>query len=234
MSEVPGEVWEQFAIAVAEMARDLLAQDSAQGTLDRVVEHAKVLIDGCDEAGILTVRQGEVHALAATSDVVRRSDRFQQDLQEGPCFDAVTDRQQIYAIEDLREPNKKWPRFAPELRKLGMGSMMGFLLFTEEDNLGALNVYSRKPGVFDETARRAGWILASHAAVAFSAARTHQQLSHAMETRHEIGEAMGILMERYGLSEDSAFKVLKKTSQDRNVKLREIARQICRTGEKPA
>ncbi|PSM45236.1 antitermination regulator [Streptomyces dioscori] len=234
MSEVPGEVWEQFAIAVAEMARDLLAQDSAQGTLDRVAEHAKVLIDGCDEAGILTVRQGEVHALAATSDVVRRSDRIQQDLQEGPCFDAVTDRQQIYAIEDLREPNKKWPRFAPELRKLGMGSMMGFLLFTEDDNLGALNVYSHKPGVFDETARRAGWILASHAAVAFSAARTHQQLSHAMETRHEIGEAMGILMERYGLTEDSAFKVLKKTSQDRNVKLREIAHQICRTGEKPA
>ncbi|MFD6286134.1 GAF and ANTAR domain-containing protein [Streptomyces sp. NPDC060205] len=234
MSEVSGEVWEQFAIAVAEMARDLLAQDSAQGTLDRVAEHAKVLIDGCDEAGILTVRQGEVHALAATSDVVRRSDRMQQDLQEGPCFDAVTDREQIYAIEDLREPNKKWPRFAPELRKLGMGSMMGFLLFTEDDNLGALNVYSHKPDAFDETARRAGWILASHAAVAFSAARTHQQLSHAMETRHEIGEAMGILMERYGLSEDSAFKVLRKTSQDRNVKLREIARQICRTGEKPS
>ncbi|MFJ2262900.1 GAF and ANTAR domain-containing protein [Streptomyces sp. NPDC087844] len=234
MSEVPGELWEQFAISVAEMARDLLAQDSAQGTLDRVVEHAKVLINGCDEAGILTVRQGEVHALAATSDLVRRSDRIQQDLQQGPCFDAVTDRQQIYAIEDLREPSKQWPRLAPELRKLGMGSMMGFLLFTEDDNLGALNVYSYKAGTFDETARRAGWILASHAAVAFSAARTHQQLSHAMETRHEIGEAMGILMERYGLTEDTAFKVLKKTSQDRNVKLREIARQICRTGEKPA
>ncbi|MCX4238234.1 GAF and ANTAR domain-containing protein [Streptomyces sp. NPDC020707] len=234
MSEVSGEVWEQFAIAVAEMARDLLAQDSAQNTLDRVVDHAKVLIDGCDEAGILTVRQGEVNALAATSDVVRRSDRIQQDLREGPCFDAVTDRQQIYAIEDLREPNAKWPRFAPELRKLGMGSMMGFLLFTEDDNLGALNVYSHKPDAFDEAARRAGWILASHAAVAFSAARTHQQLSHAMETRHEIGEAMGILMERYGLTEDTAFKVLKKTSQDRNVKLREIARQICQTGEKPS
>ncbi|WP_328492230.1 GAF and ANTAR domain-containing protein [Streptomyces sp. NBC_00414] len=234
MAQVPGEVWEQFAIAVAEMARDLLAQDSAQGTLDRVVEHASVLIKGCDEAGILTVRQGEVHALAATSDLVRRSDRIQQDLQEGPCFDAVTDRQQIYAIEDLRQPSKQWPRFAPELRKLGMGSMMGFLLFTEDDNLGALNLYSREPANFDETARRSGWILASHAAVAFSAARTHQQLSHAMETRHEIGEAMGILMERYGLAEDTAFKVLKKTSQDRNVKLREIARQICRTGEKPA
>jgi len=234
MSQQPGAVWEQFAIAVAEMARDLLAQDSAQGTLDRVVEHAKVLIDGCDEAGILTVRQGEVHALAATSDTVRHADRIQQDLQEGPCFDAVTDRQQIYSIEDIRQPNERWPHFTPRLRKLGMGSMMGFLLFTEDDNLGALNLYSHTPDTFDETARRAGWILASHAAVAFSAARTHQQLNHALETRHEIGEAMGILMERYGLTEDTAFKVLKKTSQDRNVKLREIARQICRTGEKPA
>ncbi|WP_221350797.1 GAF and ANTAR domain-containing protein [Streptomyces beigongshangae] len=233
MSQQPGEVWEQFAIAVAGMARDLLAQDSAQDTLDRVVEHAKVLINGCDEAGILTVRHGEVHALSATSDLVRRADRVQQELREGPCFDAVTDRQQIYGIQDMRQPNERWPRFTPALRKLGMGSMMGLLLFTEDDNLGALNLYSRIPGTFDRAAQQAGWILASHAAVAFSAARTHQQLGHALETRHEIGEAMGILMGRYGLSEDTAFKVLKKTSQDRNVKLREIARQICRTGEKP-
>ncbi|MCZ4510148.1 GAF and ANTAR domain-containing protein [Streptomyces sp. ActVer] len=233
MSHEPDGVWERFAVALAEMARDLLAQDSAQDTLDRIVEHATVLINGCDHAGILTVRRGEVHALAATSDLVRRADRIQQDLQEGPCFDAVTDRQQVYTIQDLRQPHDRWPRFAPELNKLGMGSAMGFLLFTEDDDLGALNVYSREPGTFDEAAQRAGWILASHAAVAFSAARTHQQLGHALETRHEIGEAMGILMERHGLTEDTAFKVLKKASQDRNIKLREIARLICETGEKP-
>ncbi|MEU0032827.1 MULTISPECIES: GAF and ANTAR domain-containing protein [unclassified Streptomyces] len=233
MSHEPGEIWEQFAVALAEMARDLLAQDSVQDTLDRIVEHATLLINGCDDAGILTVRRGEVHALAATSEVVRRADRIQQDLREGPCFDAVTDRQQVYVIEDLNQPNERWSRFAPELRKLGMGSVMGFLLFTEDDELGALNLYSHRPRAFDETARRAGWILASHAAVAFSAARTHQQLGDALETRHEIGEAMGILMERYGLPENAAFKVLKKASQDRNTKLREIARQVCETGEKP-
>ncbi|MEU7338380.1 MULTISPECIES: GAF and ANTAR domain-containing protein [unclassified Streptomyces] len=233
MSHEPGEVWEQFAVALAEMARDLLAQDSVQGTLDRIVEHATVLIKDCDDAGILTVRRGEVRALAATGDVVRRADRIQQDLREGPCFDAVTDRQQVYVIEDLNRPHERWSRFAPELRKLGMGSVMGFLLFTEDDELGALNLYSHRPRAFDDAARQAGWILASHAAVAFSAARTHQQLGDALETRHEIGEAMGILMERYGLPENAAFGVLKKASQDRNVKLREIARQVCETGEKP-
>lgn len=233
MPNEPDKVWEQFAVALAEMARDLLAQDSVQDTLDRIVDHATVLINECDDAGILTVRRGDVRALAATSDVVRRADRIQQDLREGPCFDAVTDRQQIYTIEDLRRPHERWSRFAPELRKLGMGSMMGFLLFTEDDELGALNLYSHRPHAFDEAARRAGWILASHAAVSFSAARTHQQLGQALETRHEIGEAMGILMERYGLTEDKAFKVLKKASQDHNIKLREVARQICKTGEKP-
>lgn len=233
MAQELGDVWEKFAGALADMARDLLAQDSVQATLDRIVEHATVLINGCDEAGILTVRRGEVRALAATSDVVRMADRIQQDLCEGPCFDAVTDRRQLYVIEDLRQPHEQWARFAPELRKLGMGSMMGFLLFTEEDELGALNLYSHRPGTFDEQAQRAAWVLASHAAVAFSAARTHQQLGDALETRHEIGEAMGILMERHGLTEDSAFKVLKKASQDHNVKLREIARKICETGEKP-
>ncbi|MGW3667639.1 GAF and ANTAR domain-containing protein [Streptomyces sp. NPDC005141] len=233
MAQESGEVWEKFAVALADMARDLLAQDSVQATLDRIVEHATVLINGCDEGGILTVRRGEVSALAATSDVVRMADRIQQDLREGPCFDAVTDRQQVYAIEDLREPHERWSRFAPELRKLGMGSMMGFLLFTDDDELGALNLYSHRPNMFDEMARRAGWILASHAAVAFSASRTHQQLSHALETRHEIGEAMGILMERHGLSEEKAFSVLKKASQDHNIKLREIARKVCETGERP-
>ncbi|MFE4696163.1 GAF and ANTAR domain-containing protein [Streptomyces sp. NPDC056738] len=233
MAQESGEVWEKFAVALADMARDLLAQDTVQATLDRIVEHAKVLINGCDEGGILTVRRGEVKALAATGDVVRRADRIQQDLQEGPCFDAVTEREQLYAIEDLRRPHEKWSRFAPELRKLGMGSMMGFLLFTDDDALGALNLYSRRPNMFDESAQRAGWVLASHAAVALSSARTHQQLGDALETRHEIGEAMGILMERHGLGEEEAFAVLKKASQDHNIKLRDIARKVCETGERP-
>ena len=49
MTQESGEVWEKFAVALADMARDLLAQDSVQATLDRIVEHATVLINGCDE-----------------------------------------------------------------------------------------------------------------------------------------------------------------------------------------
>ncbi len=69
---------------------------------------------------------------------------------------------------------------------------MGFLLFTEDEDLGALNLYSRRPGAFTEASELAGWLLASHAAVAFSSARTHAQMERAVATRHVIGEAMGI------------------------------------------
>ncbi|HEV7627472.1 MAG TPA: GAF and ANTAR domain-containing protein, partial [Streptomyces sp.] len=171
--------------------------------------------------------------LATTSDVVRASDRIQGELGEGPCFDAARIPEKIYRIGDMTESVTRWPRYAPQARELGVGSMMGFLLYTEEDNLGALDLYSSKPNGFTKQSEHVGWLLASHAAVAFSSARTHAQLHFAMETRHNIGEAIGIVMERYKLDEDQAFAVLRKSSQDRNVKLREIVRALTETGEIP-
>ncbi|SCK33405.1 GAF domain-containing protein [Streptomyces sp. WMMB 714] len=228
-----GEEVEEYAKNLAQMARDLLAQDSVQKTLDRIVEHAVSLIDGCEAAGIMAVQNGSIQTLAATSDVVRASDRIQGDVGEGPCFDAARVPQEVYRIADMTETVERWPRYAPEARKLGVGSMMGFLLYTEEDNLGALDIYSSRPNAFSKASEDIGWMLASHAAVAFSSARTHAQLHAAMESRHSIGEAIGIVMERYKLDEDQAFAVLRKSSQDRNVKLREIVRTVTETGEIP-
>lgn len=108
---------------------------------------------------------------------------------------------------------------------------MGFLLFNEQETFGALNLYSSQPHAFTERSERVGWVFASHAAVAFASARNDAQLHEAIETRQEIGEALGIAMERYKLSEQRAFEVLKRLSQNNNVKLRDIARQIVETGE---
>lgn len=238
MSEVGGmpvdDPWEKVALRLADMARALLAQESVQQTLDKIVTEAVAVVDGCEAAGILTVEDGQVNSLALTSDVVRASDRMQGETGEGPCFDATRRVHEAYRISDLQDTVERWPRYAPEARKLGIGSVMGFLLFTgEDDNQGALNLYSSRPRAFTERSEQVGWLFASHAAVALSSARTHAQLSHAMDTRAEIGEAIGIVMERYRLTEDQAFAVLRKSSQDRNVKLREVARTVARTGEIP-
>lgn len=220
-----------LAIPLAEMARDLLAQKSVQETLDRIVVHAVKLIEGCDDAGVLIVEDGKVSTPAATSDRVRTSDAVQQEVREGPCFDAARHGRQACRIEDMTRTAERWPRYAARARDLGIGSVMGFRLYTEDDDLGALNMYATRPGAFTQESETLGWLLASHAAVAFSSARTHAQLKHAMASRHDVGAAMGIIMERYKADEAQAFTILKKSSQDHNLKLRDVARTVVETGE---
>lgn len=232
MAEIPDA--EQFAIALAGMARDLLAQDSVQATLDRIAVHAVELVAGCEAAGIMSVRNGRVNTLTTTDNVARVSDRAQGELGEGPCFDAVDDRQSVYRIADVQARVERWPRYMLEARRIGIGSIMGFLLYTEDKrNLGALNMYSPDRAAFTEASERIGWLLASHAAVALSSARTNSSLHEAIGTRQDIGEALGIVMERNRVSERDAFAALTKASQQHNIKLRDIARSITRTGEVP-
>ncbi|MFR9676789.1 GAF and ANTAR domain-containing protein [Streptomyces sp. TR06-5] len=228
------QAWEKFAVSLADMARVLLAQDSVEHTLDEIVRYAVELVDGCEHAGILVVEKPDrVRTLAATGPLVHSSDRMQQETAEGPCFDAARQPHEAYRVLDMTTSVERWPRYAPYARELGVGSMMGFLLFTEDDDLGALNLYATRPRAFTEHSERVGWLLASHAAVAFSSARSHAQLEAALASRNDIGEALGIVMERYRVGEDEAFAVLRKSSQDHNIKLRDIARSVARTGEIP-
>ncbi|MDO0929300.1 GAF and ANTAR domain-containing protein [Streptomyces sp. TG1A-8] len=220
--------WREYAEAMAVLARRLLEQDSVQATLDEIAAAAVRLVDGCDAAGILAVRKGRAVTLAATGDLVRECDRRQAELCEGPCFDLARrgNGDRVYRIPDMTDPRPEWKRFAPAARELGVGSMTGLLLYTDEEDFGALNLYASRPGAFGEEIETAGWLLASHAAVALASARTIDQLEHGLESRHAIGEAMGILMERHRMSEEDAFGVLRRISQHHNVKLRDVAQKV--------
>ncbi|MFV0131759.1 ANTAR domain-containing protein [Streptomyces sp. HMX87] len=224
--------WREFAEQMAVLARDLLAKESVQETLDAIAAAAVKLVDGCDAAGILAVRKGRAITLASCGDMVEDSDRIQGQLGEGPCYDLARrgTGERTYRIQDMTRPQPTWPAYAEAARGLGIGSMAGILLYTDKEDFGALNLYARRPGTFTKDLETAGWMLASHAAVALASARTIDQLEHAMETRHAIGEAMGILMERHRLSEDDAFDALRRISQHHNIKLRDVA-QIFRSGK---
>ncbi|MEV0738528.1 GAF and ANTAR domain-containing protein [Streptomyces sp. NPDC050549] len=226
--------WQDFAHRMASMARELLREKSHDATLQRIVSSTVETVEGCDSAGIL-VRDGDkVETLASTDSLAAESDRFQERLGEGPCFDITVAREddgaRVFRIEDLTGLQRRWPRYAPAARELGIGSMMTFLLYADAEEFGTLNMYARRPGAFTEDSETSGLLLASHAAVALSGARTSTQLHSALTTRHVIGEAMGILMGRYHLDEDRAFAVLRDLSQKRNVKLRSIAQQVCDNG----
>ncbi|MEU1912744.1 GAF and ANTAR domain-containing protein [Streptomyces massasporeus] len=224
--------WRVFAREMASMARDLLAQDSVDTTLEHITRAATQHVTGCDAAGILLLHGKRVETLAPTHDLVVESDRLQERLAEGPCFDAArtSTGERVFRISDFTTEQLRWPAYASRARDLGVGSMMGFLLYTDDEDLGALNLYSHRAGSFTDDSETAGWLLASHAAVAFSSARSHAQMEQAMATRHVIGEAMGILMGSHRLTEEQAFDVLRRYSQEKNIKLREVARRVCEEG----
>lgn len=58
-------------------------------------------------------------------------------------------------------------------------------------------------------------------------------LERAVESHRLVGQAMGILIERHRILSEEAFEVLRRASQDHNVKLREVARRVIETGAEP-
>ena len=99
------------------------------------------------------------------------------------------------------------------------------------DDLGAMNLYNRSPHAFSEESRQSGLPFAAHAAVALAQVQQREDLLTAVDSRDLIGQAKGILMERHKLTAEQAFHLLTTASQHRNVKLREIARELTSSGE---
>lgn len=224
----------QLATDLAAMARDLVSQDTVQATLDSIVNHAVTLVEGCDAAAIMTIRKDDSVTLAGTGPVIGVADRMQVGRQQSPWFDAAGRDSRMYRIEDTCAADLPWPGFAELARASGVGSMMGFLLYIHgEHDVAGLELYGGSPGAFDERSEHVGWVLASHAAVALSSARHAENTDRALESSRTIGEAIGVIMSRYELDEQAAFEAIRRTSQDQNIKVRDLADKITATGELP-
>jgi transcriptional regulator with GAF, ATPase, and Fis domain len=214
-----------LAARFAELSGDLLSDPDEAVTFGRVAEKAVETIPGCTMAGImLRRRRGRVQTVAATHDTVERLDSLQASLGEGPCLDAAFDRENC-VIHDLGRDARysRWERAAAEL---GIRSSMAIRLHTERETLGALNLYADRPGAFDAETADVALIYASHATEAMSKARIISGLQAALESRHLIGMAQGVLAVRYDISYERAFGVPHRFSNDNNVKLRAVAQLV--------
>ncbi|MBP2335892.1 GAF and ANTAR domain-containing protein [Saccharothrix coeruleofusca] len=219
-----------LAAQLTEVARTLQQQEDAQDTLDEIVRGAVGTIPGAWQAGIITVTgRREVDTVSMTGDVVGEVDQIQYDTGQGPCLEALY-AHKIVNVPDLAHETR-WPEFADRAHRLGVSSMLSLQLFVRDDDLGALNLYSPDAHAFGEEAEHVGSLFAGHAAVALANARQRDNLVQAVQTRDLIGQAKGILMERHKITGDQAFTVLMRTSQRTNVKLRDLAEVLVRTGE---
>ena len=218
---------------MSRLARELQEEHGhVAATLDAIARSAVVTIPGADECGISYVTgRRRVEPRAATSELPRVVDQLQTRLGEGPCLDAAW-VEKVVRVADVATEDR-WPAFAREAAGLGMGSMLCFQLFVTGDQLGALNLYSRTRAGFDAESEEIGLLFASHAAIALAGAEHEADLLAGMAHRDVIGQAKGILMERYKLTSAQAFGLLTRTSSHTNRKLRDIAEDLTETGELP-
>jgi len=217
--------------ALAEAARRVADNPDVRKALQSVVELA-IASCGCERASVTLVRADGVVETAASSDsLVETADELQYQFGEGPCLRAAEQGGAYLIVETATDP--RWPRWGPAVAELGLHSVLSLNLFTDHRVLGALNLYYPSRDDFAEDEVEIARVVAAHASVALARLRAEQDLWRAIDSRHLIGQAQGILMERFGLPPEKAFAVLRRYSQQHNIKLHDIASTLVTTGALP-
>jgi GAF domain-containing protein len=221
---------DDLAVKLSDLARTLQDENDVEQTLDAIAAAAVDTVPGAEYAALSVVeRRHAVYTRAGTAQLAYDVDKVQYETHQGPCLDAAYEQRTV-RVPDMSS-DERWPEFARRAAALGVGSMLSFQLFVQQDNLGALNLYSSRSNAFDDESEHVGLLFASHAAVAMSGAQHQEQMERAISARDVIGQAKGILMERHKITADQAFTLLARASQENNIKLLEVARALTDTGE---
>lgn len=219
---------DDFAVRMAEMARTLAKERTLDAVLAEVTSAAVDLIPGVDTAGILLIKPGGgFDSLAVTSELPAQLDVLQMTFDEGPCVQAAL-ADTIVQTNDFRV-EARWPRYSPAVAEIGVLSGLSFKLYTGSRTAGALNLFGFEPREWSVDDESTGTVLAAHAAAAIIATQQEQQLQAALLSRDRIGQAKGIIMERFGIDDVHAFEMLRQLSQEQNIKLVDIAARVVGT-----
>jgi GAF domain-containing protein len=218
----------------SELGRQVAAESSVSGALHAVPTVAARAIPGVDSASITRGRGPRSwQTVGATSDVAEHADDIQYRLGSGPCVDAVS-KDHVFRSADIAT-DKRWPSFGPlAAQSLGVHSALSIRLTLDQAQaMAGLNLYSRQRDAFDDRARHLAMLLATHAGIIVSrmiALEKAGNLEVALSTSRDIGVAMGILMNRYKITRDEAFDLMRMASQRSHRKLRDIATDVTETG----
>jgi GAF domain-containing protein len=218
----------EYGVRMAELARSLRSQRTSLTTLQAIVTATSEMVKNCDDVAISLSRpDGTVETRASMgAGLVEQADQLQMQCGEGPCLDTAWDVPLVMA-NDLPHDGA-WPRWAPSVvNQLGVRSLICVQLFTNENHqLGVLQLLSQRPDAFESDAADEVLGIAANAAVALGAMAAHEAAQFGLVRRTLIGQATGILMERYQLDQHQAYEVLRRTSQEVGRKVHDIAADV--------
>ncbi|HEX8305572.1 MAG TPA: GAF and ANTAR domain-containing protein [Jatrophihabitans sp.] len=219
-----------FAAALTELALTVHAGDCDPVTV--ITQCAVDLIPGTEySALVIPAGPNQVEPRATSGEPTPQIIGLQNEVGEGPCLEAVAHGGPVWVPDLSRET--RWPAFTAAAAELGVGSMMCTSLVARNRIYGSLSLASAHPHAFDDESQTLATIFAANATIALAGQEWHQNMTTALTSRDVIGQAKGILMERYRLTPDAAFALLVKASQHTHTKLRTVSEELCRTGELP-
>ncbi|MFL6157748.1 MAG: GAF and ANTAR domain-containing protein [Marmoricola sp.] len=218
---------------IAEVARALQDETGSVDTMDLAVKLALEIVENGEEASISVVHRDRiVETPAFTGEQSASVDRIQYELKEGPLLTGIWD-EDVISVPDLTTEHR-WPAWTRRtVAETGVRSMLCFRMYAGRSRVGALSVYSSRPHAFNGVDVEAGISFAAHTAVAIEVAQQDEHKDLAMDSRSLIGQATGIVMERYEIDAVRAFATLRRISQHSNVKIHEVAAELIRTRDMP-
>jgi GAF domain-containing protein len=228
----PGERYEDLIEVFTVLSRTLAEDEAVHDTLQSILTLALRLVPGCTAASVTVLDEhGQPGTIAATDDETREMDRRQYLLQDGPCVDAAR-RQQVNRWS-LIEAEQQWPDFTSLAKELGLRSYLAAGLGLGDQRLGALNLSSSDTDGFSELDEGLVSLFIAPAAAAIVTMSRYgrardlaDQLNQALRSRAVIDQALGIIMAESNVDAERAFAVLSRASNNRRMKLRELAAEI--------
>jgi hypothetical protein len=216
------------------LARLIYTGTTYEEIYQHLVDTAPRVIAGCDHASLMLARGDGYETAAASDNVARHVDALERELGEGPCVDAIED--EAGQIDPDISRSSGWPKLAERvLSETPVRGMAGFRLVLEGKKMGALNLFSDTPGAFDSGGADQGAVLAAFASVALSSVANRERadsLRRGLESNREVGKAIGLLMAAHKIGSQEAFEVLRKASNDMNMKLTAVAREVVENAER--
>ena len=185
------------------------------------------------------------------ADTAARLDHLQQALEEGPAVD-VTDSSGRRGSRPARrvprprrrpEPGQapavmtsdlsrddRYPAYGALAVRAGVRAQVAVVLFDTARARGVLNLYSLRSGAFDDTAVLTD-LFVHHSATALAYATDYHDRETSEAERRAVGQALGIVMGRYKLTEANAFALLQRTAEHRAVSVRLVAQELVARAE---
>lgn len=219
------------SVSVRELTELLLATESFEQYAQHIVDLAATRVLPGASCGLTILRDGRAMPAASSDDLAGRVDEVQYGTGQGPCLEAM-ETATVIAVSDLAS-DERWGEYRLHALAQGVRASLSVPLRANGGASGALNLYFTAPGAADAEDLERAFHFADQAAGALALAvrlaeqaSLTAQLQAAMSSRAVIDHAIGIIMAQNRCDPDAAFDVLRRASQSRNVKLRQVAADI--------